>query len=121
MSVFFVALAFQHTGIRKYICAQRRISRLKSHHKFSGLVFVIFLCNAVSYVWNGNQSTFLTTILHRGLRNDFFFFRSHLLFPFSFWTFLPFSIWIFISLFSLDFYFLFLYGLLFPSLDFYLF
>ena len=30
---------------------------------------------------------FLTAILHRGLRNCFFF-RSHLLFPYSFWTFI---------------------------------
>ena len=48
---------------------------------------------------------FLIAILHRVLRDDFFF-TSHLLFPFSFWTFL--------SLFSLDFYFPFLFGLLFP-------
>ena len=43
---------------------------------------------------------FLTAILHRGLRNDFFFFFSsaNLLFP----------------LFYLDFYFPFLFGLLFP-------
>ena len=59
-----------------------------------------------------------------------FFFTSHLLFPFSFWTFIslfslefyfpilfglliPFSIWTFISLFYLDFYFPFLFGLFF--------
>jgi hypothetical protein len=56
---------------------------------------------------------FLTAILHRGLRNDFFFHYVYLLFPIFIWT--------FISLFSLDFYFLFLFGLLFSlfSLDFY--
>ena len=47
--------------------------------------------------------TFLTAILHRGLRNDFFFFSQ---FTFSF------SIWTSISHFSLDFYFPF--WLLFP-------
>ena len=52
---------------------------------------------------------FLTAILHRGLRNDFFF-MSHLLFPFSFWT--------FISIFSLDFYFPFLFGHFFQFLRF---
>ena len=46
----------------------------------------------------------MTAILHRGLRNDFFS-NSDLLFPISIWT--------FISLFSLDFYFPFLFGLLF--------
>ena len=49
---------------------------------------------------------FLTAILHRGLRNDFFFSFSNLLFPIFIWT--------FISLFYLDFYFPFLSGLLFP-------
>ena len=41
-------------------------------------------------------SSLLTATLHRGLRNCFCF-TSHLLFPYSFWTFIP--------LFSLDFYF----------------
>ena len=62
---------------------------------------------------NKKGCMFLTAILHRGLRNCFFF-RLHLLFPYSFW--------IFIFLFSLDFYFPFLFGLLFPfyfSLKFY--
>ena len=41
---------------------------------------------------------FLTVVSHRGLRNCFFcFFTSHLLFPYSFWTFIP--------LFSLDYFF----------------
>ena len=52
--------------------------------------------------WLESKYLFLTVILHCGLRNDFFL----LLFAFSFWT--------FISLFSLDFYFPFLFGLLFP-------
>ena len=71
-----------------------------------------------------------TAILHRGLRNCFFYpliyfiqFLFGLLFPFSLWTFItlfsldfyfPFSLWTFISLFSLDFYFPFLFGRLFP-------
>ena len=66
--------------------------------------------------------SFLTAILHCGLRNDFFFHYVHLLsifyldcyFPFSFVLLFPFPIWPFISLFSLDFYFPFLIGLLFP-------
>ena len=45
---------------------------------------------------------FLTSISYRGLRNCFFF-TSHLLFPYSFWTFIPLS--------SLDFYFPILFGL----------
>ena len=49
---------------------------------------------------------FFTAIWHRGLRNCFFFFTSHLLFPYSFWTFIPLSsLWTFISLFYLDFLF----------------
>ena len=50
---------------------------------------------------------FLTAILHRGLRNDFFFsfFNSDLLFPIFVWT--------FISLFYMDFYFPFLFGIFF--------
>ena len=63
---------------------------------------------------------FLTAISHRGLRNCFFF--AHLLsifyldfyIPFLFGLFSPFSIWTFISLFYLDFYFPFLFGLLSP-------
>ena len=60
-------------------------------------------------------SIFLIAILHRDLRNDFFFlflqtiyffqFLFGLFFPFSIWTFIPFSIWTFISF--LDFYFFF--------------
>ena len=47
-------------------------------------------------------SSLLTATLNRGLRNCFCFcFTSHLLFPYSFWTFIP--------LFSLDFYFPFLF------------
>ena len=73
---------------------------------------------------------FLTAILHRGLRNCFFFslrsftfsnfffpFLFGLLFPFSLFSlnfYFPFSLWTFVSLFSLDFYFPFLFGLLFP-------
>ena len=56
---------------------------------------------------------FLTTILHHGLRNCFFF-RSHLLFPYSFWTFISlFYLDLYISFSSLDFYFSFLFGLFF--------
>ena len=50
---------------------------------------------------------FSTAILHRGLRNCFFF-RSYLLFPIFIWT--------FISLFYLDLYFPFLFGLFSPFL-----
>ena len=58
---------------------------------------------------------FLTGILHRGLRNDFFlqfqltFSNFYLDFYFLFG--LLFSLWTFISPFSLDFYFPFLFGL----------
>ena len=52
------------------------------------------LCASKVYVLNNISGRFLTAILHRGLRNDFFF-RSHLLFPYYLWT--------FISLFYLDF------------------
>ena len=52
------------------------------------------------------KGTFLTAISHRGLRNDFFW--GHISFPFSIWT--------FISLFYLDFYFHFLFGLYFSFL-----
>ena len=67
-------------------------------------------------------SKFLTAILHRGLRNDFFFHYVHLLsifyldfyFPFLFGLLFPFSIWTFLSLLYLDFYFPFLFGLFYP-------
>ena len=63
----------------------------------------------------GGGQTFLTAILLRGLRNDSFFSFSNLLFPIFIWT--------FISLFYLDFYFSFLFGLLFSLFyqDFYFF
>ena len=64
---------------------------------------------------------FLTAILHRGLRNDFFFiFQYRFTFsnfcmdfsvPFIFGLFFPFSIWTFLSLFYLDFSIPFLFGL----------
>ena len=60
----------------------------------------------------------MTAILHRGLRNGFFFssvvrhFRIYF-FQFLFGLLFPFSIWTFISLFYLDFYLPFLFGLLF--------
>jgi hypothetical protein len=59
--------------------------------------------------WKKNpNSTFLTAILHRGLRNDFF--SCHIsFFHISFGLLFPFSFWTFISLFFLDFYFLFYY------------
>ena len=56
---------------------------------------------------------FLTSILHRGLRYCFFHFRSFT-FHNLFWLLYPFSILTFISLFYLDFYFPFLFGLLLP-------
>ena len=59
--------------------------------------------------WNWVQ--FLTAILHRGLRNDFFschIYFFHILFGLLF----SFFIWSFISLFSLDFYFPLVFGLL---------
>ena len=54
---------------------------------------------------------FLAAILHRGLRNFFFFYTSFTFsnfcldfyFPLSIWTFFTFSIWTFISLFYLEF------------------
>ena len=58
--------------------------------------------------------SFLTAILHRGLRNDFFFSGHIYFFHILFGLLFPFSIWIYISLFCLDFYFPFLFGLLFP-------
>ena len=80
-------------------------------------------CPVDQLVYLTEPSTcFLTAILHRGLRNDFFFsffFNTDLLFPIFIWTFLshlyldfsfpfpfglffPFSIWTFISLFYMD-------------------
>ena len=53
-----------------------------------------------------HSGDFLTAILNRGLMNDFFF-RSHLLFSLSIWTFM--------SFFSLDSYFPFLYCLSYKS------
>ena len=63
----------------------------------------------------------MTAILHRGLRNDFFFITFIYFFQFLFGLLFPFSLWTYFSLFSLDFYFLFFFGLLFSlfSLDFY--
>ena len=62
--------------------------------------------------------SFLTAILHRGLRNDFFFslrsFTFHILFGLLFPFLFPFSIWTFLSLLYLDFYFPFLFGLFYP-------
>ena len=55
----------------------------------------------------------MTAILHRGLRNDFLFFQFQFTFslfsldfyfPFLFGLLFPFSLWSFISLFSLDVY-----------------
>ena len=61
---------------------------------------------------------FLTAILHRSLRGDFFSFSSdNLLFPISIWTFIslfffgllfPFTIWTFFSLFLFLFWFAFI-------------
>ena len=87
---------------------------LTSNFRLAGLLTVgIFLSN----------SLFLIAILHRDLRNCFVFSISvHLLsifyldfyFSFLFGLLSPFSIWTFFSLFYLDFYFSFLFGLLFP-------
>ena len=65
---------------------------------------------------------FLTAILHRGLRNDFFF-NSNLNFPIFIWTFIfAFLLGLLFSFFLWSFIFCFLFGLLFPfsliSLDF---
>ena len=65
---------------------------------------------------------FFTAILHRGLRNDFFF-NSNLNFPIFIWTFIfPFLFGLLFSFFLWSFIFCFLFGLLFPfsliSLDF---
>ena len=68
-------------------------------------LFLLIFCKDSNLLWPFPTHLFLTAILHRGLRNDFFF-RSHLVFPYFIWT--------FISLFFLDFYFPFLFGLLFP-------
>ena len=77
-------------------------------------------------------NSFLTAISHRGLRNDFFFFRQFTFsnfymdfsipflighfYPFSFWTFFsllfPFSFWTLLFFSFLDFYFV--LGPLFP-------
>merc|ERR1739844_304840 len=73
--------------------------------------------------FSGYVFYFLTAISHRGLRNCFVFFLSaHLLsifyldfyFPFLFGLLSPFYIWTFISLFYLDFCFPFLFGHLSP-------
>ena len=55
---------------------------------------------------------FLTAILHRGLRNDFFF-RFQFKFYNFYWTFFPCSTLTFVFLFNLDFYLTFLFGLFF--------
>ena len=76
------------------------------------LTFGIYIC--VTYQPVVLPIDFLTAILHRGLRNDFFFslqftfsnFYLDFYFPFLFGHLFPFSIWTFI--------FLFLFGLLAP-------
>ena len=47
---------------------------------------------------------FLTAILHRGLKNDFFFLQPIYVFPIFIWTFIRFFYWTFIFLFYLDFF-----------------
>ena len=64
---------------------------------------------------DSDLTPFLTAILHRGLRNDYFFFHLN---QFTFSNFyldfyFPFLFGLLFSLFSLDFYFSFLFGLLF--------
>ena len=54
---------------------------------------------------------FLTTILYRGLRNDFFFLRSHTFFQFLFGLLFSFYYFTFYTPFYLDFYFSFLFGI----------
>ena len=60
---------------------------------------------------SGHPFSFLTAILHRGLRNDFFFQFQFTSSNFHLDFYFPSSLWTFISLFSLDFYFPFLFGL----------
>ena len=81
-----------------------------SYCEFRVLCYVIITLVKLIFLSNSNFQRvymFLTAILHRGLRNDFFLFLQPIYF-------FPFSIWTFISLFFLDFYFPFLFGLLFP-------
>ena len=68
--------------------------------RLSTLNWVYLTCNQIA---QESCLLFLTAISHRGLRNCFFFLRLHLLFSCSFRT--------FSFLFSLEFYFPFLFGL----------
>ena len=62
----------------------------------------------------GHPFFFLTTSLHHGLRNDFFFQFQFTCSDFYLDFYFPFSPWSFVSLLFLYFYFLLLFGLLFP-------
>ena len=70
-----------------------------------------FICHPKVLVIK-SSCQFLTGILHRGVRNDFFS-RHIYFFHFLFLRFFPFSLLFFFFLFSSDFYFLFLFGLFF--------
>ena len=91
-------------------------NRALSYHNF--LVAAV-CCNQNEVLWLHAKDLlfflFLTAILHRGLRNDFFFhfFSTNLLFPISIWTFIPLFSLDFFPLFYLDFYFLSLFGFFF--------
>ena len=102
-------------GVRTNIFRSKYWSRLRtpSAPKISKYDIVLRNCVQIYAYYCVSKIEFLTTIFHRGLRNDFFSQPIYLLFPISIWS--------FISLFSLDFYFTFLFGLLFSlfSLDFY--
>ena len=79
---FFLSLGEETTQA----CTVENISKMVMHVQLRYFLnfFWMFL----------NPHWFLTAILHRGLRNDFFFSFSNLLFPIFIWT--------FISLFYLD-------------------
>ena len=69
------------------------------------------LCASKVYVLNNISGRFLTAILHRGLRNDFFFQVTSTFFHIIFGLLFPFSIWTFNSLLYLDFSIPFIFGL----------
>ena len=102
--------AIYASGIGSTI-AMNRYHRFKkqSHFVFSDLKLLLWKGRnpKLRFLFqNSKLKGFLTAILHRGLRNDFFFLQPIYFFPFSIWT--------FTSLFFMDFYFPFLFGHLFP-------
>ena len=113
------------------------MSRRLAHRRQKGVMELACKCAHLQTQWEKIASfdgifvkpvftQFLTAILHRGLRNDFF---SQPFTQFLFGVLFPFFVWTFIFLFSLGFYFHFLFRLIFPfslwtfislfSLDFY--